>query len=147
MLEVQQRLGLHIKQTPDATLVLNHEQRERGRMLLTSTDNEEVRLFLTRGQPLLVGEYLQSSCKKLIQIQGAKESVAVGQCSDWQSFARACYHLGNRHVKVQVESLTLIIKPDHVLEEMLILQGLEISHQECVFIPESGAYQQTQHAH
>jgi urease accessory protein len=116
-------------------------------MLLTSTDNEEIRLFLTRGQPLLVGEYLQSNCKKLIQIEGAQESVAVGRCKDWQTFARACYHLGNRHVKVQVDALCLMIKPDHVLEKMLMIQGLEITHEEKIFIPESGAYQQDKHAH
>ena len=147
MLEVYQRLGLNIDKIATVIVILNYEQRERGRMRLIGTKGEEVGLFLERGQALLVNEYLQSDCGQLIKIEGALEAVAVGQCSDWQTFAKACYHLGNRHVKVQVKDLTLVIQPDHVLEEMLVLQGLTISYQQAVFLPESGAYQKSQHAH
>lgn len=147
MLEVYQRLGLNIDKIATVIVILNYEQRERGRMRLIGTKGEEVGLFLERGQALLVNEYLQSDCGQLIKIEGALEPVAVGQCSDWQTFAKACYHLGNRHVKVQVKDLTLVIQPDHVLEEMLVLQGLTISYQQAVFLPESGAYQKNQHAH
>ena len=147
MLEVYQRLGLNIDKIATVIVILNYEQRERGRMRLIGTKGEEVGLFLERGQALLVNEYLQSDCGQLIKIEGALEAVAVGQCSDWQTFAKACYHLGNRHVKVQVKDLTLVIQPDHVLEEMLVLQGLTISYQQAVFLPESGAYQKNQHAH
>ena len=147
MLEVYQRLGLNIDKIATVIVILNYEQRERGRMRLIGTKGEEVGLFLERGQALLVNEYLQSDCGQLIKIEGALEAVAVGQCSDWQTFAKACYHLGNRHVKVQVKDLTLVIQPVHVLEEMLVLQGLTISYQQAVFLPESGAYQKSQHAH
>jgi len=147
MLEVHHRLGLDANKKADATIVLDHQQRERGRLLLSSTDGEEVRLYLKRGQPLLVGELLQAQCGKLIKVAGAAESIAIAQCDDWQVFARACYHLGNRHVKVQVGSLSLTIKPDHVLEDMLLKQGLDISHEQAVFTPESGAYQHGNHDH
>ena len=147
MLEVYQRLGLNIDKIATVIVILNYEQRERGRMRLIGTKGEEVGLFLERGQALLVNEYLQSDCGQLIKIEGALEPVAVAQCSDWQTFAKACYHLGNRHVKVQVKDLTLVIQPDHVLEEMLVLQGLTISYQQAVFLPESGAYQKSLHAH
>jgi urease accessory protein len=147
MLEIHHRLGLDASKNADTTVVLDHQQRERGRLLLSGTHGEEVRLYLKRGQPLLVNELLQAQCGKLVKVEGAKERIAIARCDDWQVFARACYHLGNRHVKVQVDSLTLIIKPDHVLEDMLVRQGLVISHGEAVFTPESGAYQQGSHEH
>lgn len=147
MLEVHQRLGTDTGKSADAIVVLDHQQRERGRLLLSSTHGEEVRLYLNRGQPLLVNELLQAQCGKLVKVEGATESIAIARCDDWQVFARACYHLGNRHVKVQVDALTLTIKPDHVLEDMLVRQGLLISHGEAVFTPESGAYQHGSHDH
>ncbi len=60
---------------------------------------------------------------------------------------RACYHLGNRHVKLQVGERWLRMQPDHVLEEMLELLGLTLTHQETVFVPESGAYSNGGHHH
>ncbi|MDO6806588.1 hypothetical protein Q4595_29285, partial [Wenyingzhuangia sp. 1_MG-2023] len=79
---------------------LTHEQRDRGRLRLVSTDGEEVRVFLERGKPLLVGEFLKTQCGKIVQIDGAVEAVAEATCDDWRTFSRACYHLGNRHVKL-----------------------------------------------
>ncbi|NRA20108.1 MAG: urease accessory protein UreE [Oceanospirillaceae bacterium] len=144
MLEVHQRLGVEHQGAVDATVVLDHEQRMRGRLLLRSENDEEIRLFLQRGKPLIVGEYLQATCGKIIQVKGASEAVAIARCDDWPTFARACYHLGNRHVKISVGDRQLQIKPDHVLEEMLLLMGLKIEYQQQVFNPESGAYK---HAH
>jgi urease accessory protein len=62
-------------------------------------------------------------------------------------FARACYHLGNRHVKVQVGERWLRISPDHVLEQMLGQLGLRLEPEEAVFVPESGAYAGGSHGH
>lgn len=140
MLEVYERLGTHCHDPVSATVVLNYEQRDRGRLRLTSTDGEEVRLFLERGKPLLVGEFLRATDGKIVKIEGAEEDVAHASCDDWQTFAKACYHLGNRHVKVEVGERWLRIKPDHVLEDMLHLLGLMVSHEHAVFVPESGAY-------
>ena len=147
MLEVFQRLGSHCHAEIDEVVVLDHEQRQRGRLKLRSENGVEVRVFLERGQPLLVGEYLKTTCGKHVQVQGASESVAHASCADWHTFARACYHLGNRHTKMQVGERWLRIKPDHVLEEMLVQLGLVVSHEEAVFIPESGAYSHGHHHH
>jgi len=146
MFEVHQRIGTHCHDRVDAYIELNHEQRERGRLLLTSACGEEVRLFLKRGHPLIVGEYLQAQCGRIIQIKGASELVSIAKCEDWPTFSRACYHLGNRHVKLQIGERQLMIKPDHVLEDMLRLLGLSIDQQQQIFTPESGAYQHG-HAH
>ncbi|MEX0740364.1 MAG: urease accessory protein UreE [Pseudohongiella sp.] len=140
MLEVHERLGTQCKAPVDVRVILTHEQRDRGRMRIFSTEGEEVRLFLARGTPLQVGEYLRSQCGRLVLVEGAIEPVVIASCDDWEVFSRACYHLGNRHVKVQVGSRTLRILPDHVLEEMLVLLGLTLQHAHHVFVPEQGAY-------
>ena len=140
MLDIYERLGTHCHAKVNATVVLSHEQRERGRLRLQSTEGMEVRLFLERGKPLKVGEYLKSQCGQIVRIEGAVEDVMMAQCTDWPTFARACYHLGNRHVKVQVGELWLRIKPDHVLGDMLAQLGLTVHLQQAVFVPESGAY-------
>ncbi|TBR42484.1 urease accessory protein UreE [Marinomonas agarivorans] len=140
MIDIYERLGTDCEQKIYSTVVLTHEQRERGRLKLVSESGEEVRVFLDRGQPLQVGECLKAECGRIIQVIGALESVTYASCDDWDNFAKACYHLGNRHTKIQIGERWLYIKPDHVLEEMLHLLGLTTQHQEAVFIPEAGAY-------
>jgi len=140
MLEVYERLGTQCDAPIDLRVILSHEQRDRGRMRIFSTDGEEVRLFLKRGSPLLVGEMLRSVCGRNILVEGAIEPVITVSCKDWEIFSRACYHLGNRHVKVQIGNCWLRILPDHVLEEMLAQLDLTIVQGSHVFIPEAGAY-------
>ncbi len=140
MIDIYERLGTHCHEEVYTSVTLTHEQRDRGRLKLIGTNGEDVRVFLERGKPLLVGEYLLSECGKYIKVEGAIEKVAHATCDDWVAFSKACYHLGNRHVKIQVGKRSLKITPDHVLEEMLVLLGLTVTHIDTVFIPESGAY-------
>lgn len=147
MLEVYERLGTRGNYPIDTRVILTHEQRDRGRLRVFSPEGIEVRIFLARGTPLLVGETLRTHCGRYVLIEGAIEPVAVARCDDWLTFARACYHLGNRHVKVQVGERLLRILPDHVLEEMLQQLGLVIEHSRHVFVPESGAYAGGSHGH
>jgi urease accessory protein len=147
MLDIYERIGLHCHDDIAATVELTHEQRERGRLKLISTDGQDVRVFLERGKPLQVGEFLKAECGKVVQVQGAVEEVAHASCDDWHTFSRACYHLGNRHTKIEVGERWLRIKPDHVLEEMLHLLGLVVTHERAVFNPESGAYAHGHHHH
>jgi urease accessory protein len=139
-LEIYERCGLQPATKIDGWIVLNHDQRDKGRLLVQSNDGDEVRIFLERGSPLLVGEVLKTRCGKHLQVEGAPENVTTATCDDWTTFSRACYHLGNRHVKVQIGERWLRILPDHVLEQMLLLQGLELKSEVAVFIPEVGAY-------
>ncbi|WP_299595170.1 urease accessory protein UreE [uncultured Microbulbifer sp.] len=148
-LEIYQRLGTTTGKTAQFTVVLDHLQRDRGRLRAQASDGTEVRIFLERGKPLQVGEILLSECGKFIEVQGAAEPVTTARCEDWFTFSRACYHLGNRHVKLQIATVEngegeserwLRITPDHVLEEMLELLGLNLTRENAVFVPESGAY-------
>lgn len=147
MLDIYQRLGTHCHETVYTTVTLTHEQRDRGRLKLVGENNEEVRVFLDRGKPLQVGEFLRSECNKIVQVKGAIEEIAHASCDNWEAFSKACYHLGNRHTKIQIGDRWLRIKPDHVLEEMLHLLGLVVTHESAVFVPESGAYSHGHHHH
>lgn len=137
--QVYERIS-HSHDPIDDEVILDHNIREKGRFKTLSTSGQEVRVFLGRGKTLMVGEYLKTDCGKLLKIIGAEEMVVEATCDDWQTFSKACYHLGNRHVKIQVGECWLRIKPDYVLEEMLERLGLTLIKKAEVFIPESGAY-------
>lgn len=148
IVEVYERLGLGDQGEMPLRVVLTHEQRDRGRLKVQSVDGAEVRIFVERGQPLRVGETLRGRCGRLVLVEGATEPVLHAQCSDWETFSRACYHLGNRHVKVQLGHAHdggrlmpwLRILPDHVLEAMLQQLGMQVVEESAVFVPEGGAY-------
>jgi len=140
MWEVYQRLTSDQADSIHDQLILDHLQREKGRFKAAASSGTEVRVFLERGHTLRIGDVLRSVCGKNISVIGAVESVAIASTDDWAQFSKACYHLGNRHVKLQVGDRWLRITPDYVLEDMLEQLGLEIRHEHSVFVPESGAY-------
>jgi urease accessory protein len=136
----------------DDYVVLDHDIRVKGRFKVTSQKGVEVRVFLERGKTLKVGEVLKTECGKEIEILGAEEDVTRATCDDWAVFSKACYHLGNRHVKIQIggggdSERWLRMKPDYVLEEMLELLGLTVTKDNAVFLPEDGAYSGGGHGH
>ena len=148
MLEIYERLAPAMAAGIDGQLVLDHLQREKGRFKAELSSGEEVRVFLERGQTLSIGEVLRSSCGKHLSIIGAVEPVTTARTDDWAQFCKACYHLGNRHVKLQIGDRWMRITPDHVLEDMLEQQGLKLQHEQAVFVPEPGAYvQRSSHGH
>jgi len=140
MWEVYQRLASDQAESIHDQLILDHLQREKGRFKAIASSGTEVRVFLERGHTLRIGDVLRSRCGKNLSVIGAVEPVVVASTDDWARFSKACYHLGNRHVKLQVGDRWLRITPDHVLEDMLEQLGLVIRHEHAVFVPESGAY-------
>ena len=121
---------------------LNHLQREKARFKAISDEGEELRVFLDRGKVLTIGGILESTCGKNFLIAAAEEDVLSARSDHWLTFAKACYHLGNRHVKLQVGDRWLRILPDHVLQDMLVKLGMCIKLETVEFVPESGAYSQ-----
>lgn len=140
MLEIFQKLDRSGPFKADYTLLLTHDERCRARLKTKTMTGESVGVFFVHGQTLTVGETLLSRCGKRLRVEGAKETVLCARCDDPQLFARACYHLGNRHVKIQIIKHTLRISPDHVLQSMLEGLGLTTNTEEAIFIPENGAY-------
>jgi urease accessory protein len=109
-------------------------------------DGVKAGLFLPRGTVLYNGEMLASDDGVIIEIKAAPEVVSTAHSDDPNILARACYHLGNRHVPLQIESAFLRYQHDHVLDDMVRGLGLTISHEEAPFEPERGAYGDYGHA-
>lgn len=146
-IEVYELMPADYSGPTDDSIVLDHEQRAKGRLKVTSEGGSEVRMFLDRGNMLVIGSMLHSRCNRIIEVKGAEEEVALARASDWLSFSKACYHLGNRHVRLQLGEQWLCFKPDHVLEDMLKRLGLSVEHTRLVFDPEHGAYAHARHEH
>ena len=145
----QRELGLASSDelAPVAVVELDHIQREKGRLKLTASDGTEVRIFIQRGQLLEPDELLPTSCGRLIKVGLAKEEVVTARTDDWDTFAKACYHLGNRHTRIQIGERWLRFLHDPVLVELVELLGLTATRELAEFVPETGAYSGGGHSH
>lgn len=130
-----------------ATLTLDFEQRSRSRLRATLDDGREVAITLQRGAQLLPGDALQADSGEVVRVNAADETVSVVNCNDAHLLARACYHLGNRHVALQIAPGQIRYLHDHVLDDMLALLGLLVEVKRVTFEPESGAYGAHAHIH
>ncbi|WAJ70425.1 urease accessory protein UreE [Catenovulum adriaticum] len=139
MLQVYQRLS-HVHEPVTNSITLDHGTRQKARIKTKTDQDEAVGIFVERGHPLKVGEVLKTECGKLIEVKGAQEPVITASTSDWHTFSKVCYHLGNRHTVLQVGERWLRFKPDHVLQELCEMYGLTTSDKAEIFEPESGAY-------
>lgn len=133
----------------DTSLTLPLESRCRSRLRVTLDDGREAGLFLPRGSNLRHGDLLRSQEGLVVEVRAAPETLSRIRCSDPLQLARACYHLGNRHVALQIEAGRLSYLHDHVLDEMVAGLGLRVTVEEGPFEPEAGAYggHHTHHSH
>jgi urease accessory protein len=117
------------------SLAFEYRQKSRQRAKLDS--GEEIGMVLPRGQILRGGDRVLASDGRVFEVVSAPEKLLHIECP---SLARIAYHLGNRHVAVQVGDGFLRIAEDHVLEEMLRKLGATVAHVEAPFEPDAGAY-------
>jgi urease accessory protein len=127
-------------------LVLPFDLRQRSRLRTKADNGEEVGLFLDRGAQLRDGDKLLAEDGRVVEVVAAPEAVYRITCPDGQ-IARLAYHLGNRHVPVQIGAGWLRIARDHVLKDMLDKLGAEVSDEMAPFQPEGGAYAGHAHTH
>jgi urease accessory protein len=121
-------------------LTLTFELRCKTRLRTQLDSGEEAGLFLERGVILRAGDKLLGKDGRVVEIFAEPEAVIEAHSDDPLLLARAAYHLGNRHVPVQVATGLLRFGSDHVLGEMLRGLGLDVTQAEAPFEPESGAY-------
>ncbi len=134
--------------TAALTVQLNYDLRCRSRLTATLADGTEIGIALPRAEKLRDGDLLQSADGRVLAIQAAPESLLEARCADPLAFARAAYHLGNRHMPVQLTADHCLRFPvDHVLAEMLAQMGVETTQTTAPFEPESGAYGKHSHGH
>jgi urease accessory protein len=127
--------------TWDAELHLTFEARSKSRLSCFSTSGEEVGLFLERGQPALQdGECLRAEDGRIVRVVARPEHLLHVTCSSPFELMRAAYHLGNRHVALQLGDGWLRLPDDYVLKAMLEQLGAQVSTVEAPYQPEQGAY-------
>ncbi|PWV64441.1 urease accessory protein UreE [Plasticicumulans acidivorans] len=135
--------GVHI----DATLTLPFELRQRSRLLARLDGGEPVGLFLSRGSVLRGGDLLRASDGRIVQVRAAREAVSTVFTPGNLLLVRAAYHLGNRHVPLQIGIGWVRYQRDHVLDIMVENLGLSVLHEDTPFEPEAGAYGGGHHHH
>ena len=125
-------------------LELDFNYRTKSRLRAKLVSGAEAGLFLPRGTILRGGQKLQARDGRIVEVRAAPEELIEARCASPVELARAAYHLGNRHVAVQVGSDAsgdwLRIQADHVLEGMLAGLGAQLVKLNAPFEPEAGAY-------
>jgi len=122
------------------TLELPFDLRCKSRLPTQLASGEEIGIFLSPGTVLRGGTRLESNDGRVVAVVAANEPLMEVRTNDALLLARGAYHLGNRHVAVQVASGSLRLQPDHVLRQMLIGLALPVGDIEAPFEPEAGAY-------
>jgi urease accessory protein len=125
---------------------LDFQSRSKSRLLLRLEDGEQAALVVERGRLLRGGERLTLEDGRPVLIVAAEEPLLEAVSEDRRLIARAAYHLGNRHVAVELLDNGVRFLADHVLGEMVKGLGLTVTSLVAPFEPEGGAYGHS-HAH
>ncbi len=127
-----------------ATVELDWDVRQKSRFAATDSAGRELGIFLPRGTLVRGGDVLVAEDGSMIRVIAAPQPVLViTHCQHHGTpfdLTRAAYHLGNRHVPIELQPDHLKIEPDHVLADMLRAMHLIVTEQNLAFEPEGGAY-------
>ncbi|MFD2176765.1 urease accessory protein UreE [Veronia pacifica] len=146
------RLTTLVEKAPieaDTSVSLTIDQRIKSRLKVVLDNGEDAGLFLPRGRILRGGDMVATEEGFTVRIIAATESVSSVSADSALLMAKLCYHLGNRHVPLEINACYLRYQHDHVLDEMVELLGGKVVVERAPFEPESGAYgqHQTEHHH
>lgn len=134
-----------------ASLVLDWDTRQKSRFEGTDSHGRQLGVFLPRGTLVRGGDVLIAEDGSIVKVIAALQSVLkITPCAAHGTpfdLTRAAYHLGNRHVPIELTPNHLKIEPDHVLAEMLSAMHLSVTSVSEAFEPEGGAYSAGEHSH
>jgi urease accessory protein len=127
-----------------STLTLDWDTRQKSRFDATDSQGRALGVFLPRGAVVRGGDVLVAEDGSLVRVQAAPQDVLrITACTEHGSpfdLTRAAYHLGNRHVPIELQPEHLKIEPDHVLADMLRAMHMTVVAVSESFEPENGAY-------
>jgi urease accessory protein len=129
-----------VTEKPWAKISLETQERHLRRKLLSLADGSEVLVDLDKTVKLEDGDCLVLDDGRLLQIAALPEDLLEVRGHDATHLARLAWHIGNRHLEAQIEAARILIRPDHVIAQMLVGQGAVVSKTREVFSPEHGAY-------
>jgi urease accessory protein len=135
------------RRTPRDRFVAPFEQRQKARQRVRLASGRDVGLRLARGTLLRGGDKLRATDGTVVDVVAAAEAVSTVVSTDLQQLARLAYHLGNRHVALEVGAGWLRYLRDHVLDAMVAGLGGRVVHERAPFEPEGGAYDGHRHSH
>lgn len=135
------------RETPADTVVLEFDDRHRRRLAMTATRGLEFLLDLPEVVALRGGDALVLEDGRLIEVVAAAEPLLEIRSRDTIHLVRIAWHLGNRHLPMQIMPKGLRIRRDHVIEEMVRSLGGRVIEIEAPFDPEGGAYADGGHRH
>ena len=134
-----------------ASVTLDWDTRQKSRFQATDSQGRELGVFLPRGTAVRGGDVLVAEDGSLVRVIAAPQPLlritACGSHGTPFDLVRAAYHLGNRHVQIELQPDHLKIEPDHVLADMLRAMHLIVTEVEDGFEPEGGAYSAGGHGH
>ena len=134
-----------------ASVELDWDVRQKSRFAATDSQGRELAVFLPRGQAVRGGDVLVAEDGSLIRVLAAPQKVLhITACAEHGTLfdlMRAAYHLGNRHVPIELQPDHLKIEPDHVLADMLRSMYMTVVEADLPFEPEGGAYGGHSHHH
>jgi urease accessory protein len=142
-----QRLTLPPDIAPHFTLALTAEERTRSRLHTKTAEGLAIYLQLPRGLTLKDGDWLQAETGEFAQVRAKPEPVVTVTALFPLALLQAAYHLGNRHVPLEITSCYLRLSPDPVLQDLLRHRGLQVEEEVAPFQPELGAYGGTHEHH
>ena len=138
-----------LKRAP--TLELDWDVRQKSRFDATDSDGRALGVFLPRGTVVRGGDVLVAQDGSLVIVKAAAQAVlVVTHCTEHGTpfdLLRAAYHLGNRHVQLELKADHLKFEPDHVLADLLRQMHLIVTPAHAAFEPEAGAYAAGGHGH
>jgi len=127
-----------------SALTLDWDTRQKSRFEATDSTGRSLGVFLPRGVVVRGGDVLVAEDGSLIRVEAAPQNVLrIAACTEHGSpfdLTRAAYHLGNRHVPMELKPDHLKIEPDHVLADLLRAMHMTVTEVSESFEPESGAY-------
>ena len=131
---------IHNHDKPDASVTLDYDARFKRRIAMKTDQGEAFLLDLPKVTDLRHGDHLVLEDGRHIQVMAAAEQLFKVTADTPQALTRLTWHIGNRHLPCQIEADHLLIRPDHVIKEMIEQLGGSVVEVDQPFTPEGGAY-------
>jgi urease accessory protein len=141
MLSISTKLDhIHTDTVIADVVSLSFDLRQKSRIRVTLQSGAEAALYMQRGTILRGGDFLQADSGEIIEVIAADQAVMKVTATTSKALTRAAYHLGNRHVPLEIGDGWLKLETDSVLKDMLLGLGVQVEELQAPFEPESGAY-------
>ena len=108
---------------------------------------DNVGIFMERGTILEHGDLIRDQDGYVLKVVAAPETLSSIYSNNSLLLLRACYHLGNRHIELQIKKDSVHYRHDHVLDDMVKSLGLDVVIESLPFQPENGAYHSLSQGH